>query len=145
MNMSELQDMWDADCQIDDLHLGESSTTTPKLHAKYIRLLVEVKLKLSKTKLDYNTLRQTKFRYYRGELPREELSELGWDQWQGVKPLKSELDEFLVGDTDLNNTNIKIEYLNTMIYTIESILTALRNRNWDIRNAIQCKQFQAGG
>ena len=145
MNMSELQDMWDADCQIDDLHLGESSTTTPKLHAKYIRLLVEVKLNLSKTKLDYNTLRQTKFRYYRGELPREELSELGWDQWQGVKPLKSELDEFLVGDTDLNNTNIKIEYLNTMIYTIESILTALRNRNWDIRNAIAYKQFQAGG
>ena len=145
MNMSELQDMWDADCQIDDLHLGESSTTTPKLHAKYIRLLVEVKLKLAKTRQNYNTLRQTKFRYYRGELPREELSELGWDQWQGVKPLKSELDEFLVGDTDLNNTNIKIEYLNTMIYTIESILTALRNRNWDIRNAIAYKQFQAGG
>jgi hypothetical protein len=107
--------------------------------------MTDVKLKLAKTKLDYNTLRQTKFRYYRGELPREELVELGWDQWQGVKPLKSELDEFLVGDTDLNNTNIKIEYLNTMIYTIESILTALRNRNWDIRNAIAYKQFQAGG
>ena len=145
MNITEIQDMWDVDCQIDDLHLGESSTTTPKLHAKYIRLLVEVKLKLAKTKLDYNTLRQTKFRYYRGELSREELVDRGWDQWQGVKPLKSELDEFLTGDTDLNNTNIKIDYLNTMMYLLESILTTIKGRDWSIRNAIQWKQFQAGG
>jgi hypothetical protein len=145
MNMTDLLALWDTDCQIDELHLDKASLNTPQLHSKYLRLMTEVKLKLAKTKLDYNTLRQTKFRYYRGELPREELSELGWEQWQGVKPLKSELDEFLVGDTDLNNTNIKIEYLNTMIYTIESILTALRNRNWDIRNAIAYKQFQAGG
>ena len=144
MNITEIQDMWDIDCQIDDFHLGESSTTTPKLHAKYVRLLVEVKLKLAKTKLDYNTLRQTKFRYYRGELPREELVDRGWDQWQGIKPLKSELDEFLTGDTDLNNTHIKIEYLNTMLYLLESILTTIKGRDWSIRNAIQWKQFLAG-
>jgi hypothetical protein len=29
-------------------------------------------------KADYNTLRQAKFRYYRGEMPREELQGLGW-------------------------------------------------------------------
>jgi len=84
MNINELQDMWEADCVIDDNYLGEQATSSPKLHAKYLRLLVNAKLKHTKMKSDYNILRKNKFRYYRGELSREELTELGWPQWQGV-------------------------------------------------------------
>ena len=75
MKLDEIQNMWDVDCNIDDNYLGESATITPKLHSKYIRLVVEAKLKLSKLNADYNTLRKTKFRYYRGEMTRTELSE----------------------------------------------------------------------
>jgi hypothetical protein len=42
MNIEELQDMWDVDSAIDDNYLGEASTTTPKLHAKYIKILIRV-------------------------------------------------------------------------------------------------------
>ena len=69
--------MWEADCVIDDNYLGEQATSSPKLHAKYLRLLVNAKLKHTKMKSEYNILRKNKFRYYRGELSREELTELG--------------------------------------------------------------------
>ena len=121
MNIEQLQDMWEADCEIDDNYLGEHATKTPKLHAKYIKLLVGVKLKHTKLQSDYNMLRKSKFRYYRGELSRDELADNGWLQWQGVKPLKNEMDEFLTGDTDLNTMKVKIEYLETMIYLLERI------------------------
>ena len=144
MNIDQLQEMWEADCQIDDNYLGENSTATPKLHAKYIKLLVQVKLKHTKLNSEYNILRKNKFRYYRGELSREELNELDWVQWQGVKPLKNEMDEFLSGDSDLNIIKIKIDYLETMIYFLESILGQIKARDWQIKTAVEWKKFLAG-
>lgn len=144
MNIEQIQDMWEADAEIDDNYLGEHATKTPKLHAKYIKLLVGVKLKHTKLSSDYNMLRKAKFRYYRGELSREELTDLGWSQWQGVKPLKNEMDEFLQGDTELNTLRVKIDYLETMIYLLESILTQIKARDWQLKSAITWKQFLAG-
>jgi hypothetical protein len=144
MTLEELQNTWDIDCQIDDNYLGEHSTSTPKLHAKYLRLLVQVKLKHTKLSSDYNILRKTKFRYYRGELTRDELTELNWPQWQGVKPLKNEMDEFLAGDSDLNTLRIKIDYLETMIYFLESVMGQIKARDWQIKTHVEWKRFLAG-
>lgn len=144
MKIDEIQVMWEEDCGINDNYLGEAATLTPKLHSKYIKLLIEAKLKLSKYNVDYNTLRKLKFRYYRGEMSRQELAELQWEQWQGVKPLKNEMDEILTGDTDLNAIHIKIEYLNSMIYLLESILGQIRSRDFQIKNGIEWKKFLAG-
>ena len=144
MNLEQMQELWDADCQIDDNYLGEQSTATPKLHAKYIKLLVNIKLKHTKLQSDYNMLRKAKFRYYRGELARDELEQLGWPQWQGIKPLKNEMDEFLTGDTDLNTMRVKIDYLETMIYFLESVLSQIKARDWQIKTAVTWKMFLAG-
>jgi hypothetical protein len=144
MNMNDLNEMWQSDCTIDDDHLDRESIKTPNLHAKYLRILMEHKLKLSALQLEYKTLRQRKFRYYRGEMPREELVEYGWNQWQGTKPLKNEMDEFLEGDTDLNKINVKCEYIKHVIDAIESIMQQIKGRDWNIRNAITWKQFISG-
>jgi hypothetical protein len=69
---------------------------------------------------------------------------LGWVQWQGVKPLKNEMDEFLQGDTDLNTMRVKIDYLETMIYLLESILTQIKARDWQLKSGIEWKRFLAG-
>jgi hypothetical protein len=144
MNIEQLQEEWDKDCEIDDNYLGEHATKTPKLHAKYIRFLVNVKLKHTKLQSDYNLLRKNKFRYYRGELSREELQALDWVQWQGIKPLKNEMDEFLSGDSDLNTLRVKIDYLETMIYFLESVLGQIKSRDWTIKTAVEWKKFLAG-
>ncbi len=144
MNIEQLQDTWDKDCEIDDNYLGEHATKTPKLHAKYIKILVGVKLKYTKLQSEYNLLRKSKFRYYRGELSRDELTEYGWEQWQGVKPMKNEMDEFLTGDSDLNTLEVKIKYLETMIYLLESILGQIKARDWQLKTAVEWKKFLAG-
>ena len=144
MTLDEIQNEWEKDAEIDDNYLGENSTKTPKLHSKYLRLLIGAKLKHTKLQSDYNQLRKNKFRYFRGEMSRDELTHNGWEQWQGVKPLKNEMDEFLTGDSDLNTMKIKIEYLETMIYLLESILGQLKARDWQIKTAVEWKRFLAG-
>lgn len=144
MTLDEIQEMWEADSEIDDNHLGEASTSSAKLHSKYLKLLIDAKLKLAKVKNDYNTQRQNRFRYYRGEMSREELKNNNWDQYQGLKPLKNEMDEILKGDTELSKIELRIEYLNTMVYALESIMTSIRGRDWAVKNGIEWKKFLAG-
>lgn len=145
MTLDELHDLWDEDCKINEDHLDRESVRTPNLHAKYLRFLIQHKMKIAALHAEYNTLRQKKFRFYRGEMPQAELTDLKWSQWQGNKPLKNEMDEFLQGDPDLNKINIKCEYIKGMIEALEAILGQIKSRDWQIRNAIQWKQFVAGG
>lgn len=144
MKLDDVLVMWEADSVIDDNHLGESSTATAKLHSKYLKLLIETKLKKSKLDIDYNNLRKLKFRYYRGELTRAELAELGWEQWQYNKPLKAEMDEFLKGDDDLAKIQARVEYIDTMIYALESIMQQIKQRDFQLSNGIKWKQFLSG-
>jgi len=144
MTLDELHDLWDQDCNINDDHLDRESVKTPNLHAKYIRFLIQHKMKLAALHTEYKLMRQRKFRYYRGEMGKQELEDLSWNQWQGNKPLKNEMDEFLEGDSELNKITIKCEYIKGMIEALESILGQIKARDWQIRNAIQWKQFIAG-
>lgn len=144
MKLDDVLVMWEADSVIDDNHLGEASTATAKLHAKYVKILIEAKLRKSKLDIDYNNLRKLKFRYYRGELTRNELADLGWEQWQYNKPLKAEMDEFLKGDEDLAKIQARIEYIDTMIYALESIMQQIKQRDFQLSNGIKWKQFLAG-
>ena len=144
MTIDEIYEMWAIDSNIDENFLGETTIATPKLHAKYVKMLVNTKLKHTKYQSDYNIVRKNKFRYYRGELSRQELQDFGWEQWQGVKPLKNEMDEFLKGDSDLNTLQIKIDYLESMIYLLESILGQIKARDWQIKTAVEWKKFLAG-
>ena len=145
MTLEELHDLWDADCKIDSDHLDRESIRTPNLHSKYLRFLIQHKMKLAALETDYKLLRQKKFRYYRGEMPKDELKERGWDQWQGIKPLKNEMEEFLGGDSDLNKIDLKISYIKVMVEALESILKQIGARDWQIRNAVEYKKFIAGG
>lgn len=144
MKLTELQDMWSDDCKINDLNLGQESVRTPVLHSKYLNLLSSNRLNLRKAESDYLNMRRLKYRYYRGEMARDELEEMNWEQWQGNKPLKNEMDEFLQVDPDLVKLSDKVEYYKTVLYQLEQIIRSLNSRTWDIKNAIEWSKFTNG-
>lgn len=144
MKLTELQEEWKKDCRIDETNLGRAASQTPQLHAKYLNLLTSAKLQQRKAESDYLKLRRVKYRYFRGELTRQELSDLGWEQYQGVKPIKNEMDEFLSTDEDLITSQDKLEYLRTVLFQLESILKSLNSRTWDIKNSIEWTKFTNG-
>ena len=144
MKLSEIQDEWIKDSSIDELNLGRESTRVPVLHSKYLVQLSKVKLQHRKAESDYYSTRRLKYRYYRGEMTKEELTVLEWSQFQGNKPLKNEMDEFLTVDYDLVLYQDKIEYFKTVMYQLEQIIRSLNSRTWDIKNAIEWNKFTNG-
>lgn len=144
MKLSELQELWAEDSSIDETNLGKESTRVPTLHAKYLNFLSSTRLNLRKAESDYYNSRRKKYRYYRGEMTKQELEEEGWSQWQGNKPLKNEMDEFLQCDEDLIALQDKVEYFKTVIQHLEQILRSINSRTWDIKTAVEWAKFTNG-
>ena len=144
MKLTDLQNLWAEDCKIDETNLGHESARPPTLHSKYLNFLSSTRLNLRKAESDYLNLRRKKYKYFRGEMTQLELSDEGWDQWQGNKPLKNEMDEFLQVDADLIILQDKIEYLKTIMYQLEQIIRSLNSRTWDIKNSIEWTKFTNG-
>ena len=144
MKLSDLQDSWSEDCKINEMELGKESARTPNLHAKYLNYLSSTRINLRKAESDYYNIRRLKYRYYRGELTQAELEENNWDQYQGNKPLKNEMDEFLICDAELLKLQDKVEYFKTVSYQLEQIIRSLNSRTWDIKNCIEWNKFTNG-
>ena len=144
MKLSEIQQDWSVDSKINEFELGREAIKVPMLHSKYLTILSNTKLQLRKSESDYYKLRQLKFRYYRGELTQKELEDNEWNQWQGNKPLKNEMDEFLQCDADLIILQDKVEYFKTVIFTLEQILRSINSRTWDIKTAVEYLKFTNG-
>lgn len=144
MKLTDIQEEWVKDSSIDETNLGRESIRVPTLHAKYLTYLSKVKLQLRKAESDYYNTRRLKYRYYRGEMSREELATLEWEQFQGNKPLKNEMDEFLQCDSDLIELQDKVEYFKTVIFTLEQVLRSINSRTWDIKTAVEWTKFTNG-
>lgn len=144
MKLDDLKKEWEKDSEIDETKLSQESLSTPRLHSKYLGILMDTKQKLIRKKYDYTQLKLLKIRYYKGELTKAELEEYGWDQWQYNKPLKSEMNDILEGDEDLITEKLKLEYLEAVVYFLESVLGSIKNRGFDIKNAITWNQYISG-
>ena len=54
------------------------------------------------------------------------------------------MQKYLDADEKLSSTSLKIEYYETMLNYLESILKQVSNRTYQIKNAIEVMKFQAG-
>jgi len=144
ITLDELQTEWKNDCKIDQLNLGAESTKTPELHSKYLNHLTTFKLQLRKNLSQKYSLKHIKRKYFRGELSKEELTRLGWEQYLGIAPLNNQMDDFLDSDPDIIKLDDRIEYTQACLYQCESIMKSLNSRTWDIKNAIEWTKFTNG-
>jgi hypothetical protein len=144
MKLSELTEEWTKDAPINATNLGHEAARVPILHAKYITVLSKTKLQLRKAESDYLNTRRLKYKYFRGEMTKQELEDENWSQYQGNKPLKNEMDEFLQVDPDLIILQDKIEYFKTVMFQLEQIIRSLNSRTWDIKNSIEWTKFTNG-
>lgn len=143
-HLETLKDEWEKDCQIDRDNLDEASIRTANLHQKYLNILTDYKLRLFKLEKEYLEMKGIRSRYYNGQLTKEELQQYKWQQYQYKTPLKSELERLLETDDNLLNILDRESYIKICFEYTEEILKSLRERNWQIRNAIEFIKFQAG-
>jgi hypothetical protein len=144
--LEEVLETWAEDSQLPRNDLDEASRTTPKLHAKYLTLLSQTKLRLKKAEMDQKSLLRLKWEWYNGKMPEERIKELGWtfDPLNGLKIMKGDMDYYYDSDKEIQESELKIQYLNTLIDTLKEIVQNLNWRHQTIGNMIKWKQFEAG-
>ena len=144
--LSDIQEMWKKDCQIDDIELDASSLQVPILHAKYSEILSNQKLIQIRYEQQLKTLQKNKWLWYTGKLSQEEIQEKNWDYdpFNGLTILKSDYDKFFGADRDIQKAIEKMEYCKVVVEYLQDIVSQLTWRHQTIKNIIEWRRFMAG-
>jgi len=54
------------------------------------------------------------------------------------------MQKYMDADNKLSNSSLKIDYYDTILVYLESILKVIQNRTFQIKNAIEFMKFNAG-
>ena len=140
MDLEELQILAEKDLKINDTELDLESLKTPQLHNKYLKHLNKFKLLLSKSQIDYYTMRKEKWEYYTGKAPAKVYAEKPFN----LKILKTDIDKYMESDDELVKLKSKVEYIQTVIDFLDSTIKQISNRGFQIKNAIDWRKFTSG-
>lgn len=141
IDLETIQKMWEKDSKIDPDNLHTESLNIPSLHAKYFDLYNNIILLKKKAEQQRKNIRHERYEYYSGKADPEVYQE---DPFPKKIRDKDTMQKYLDADDKLMNINLKIDYYETLINYIESILKQVFNRTYQIKNAIEFIKFQAG-
>jgi len=147
INIDEVIKQWEEDSKIDKFKLDDTTVKCAALHAKYLEMFSDSKLRLKDAELKFAELKKNKWLWFHGKLSKQEMDRLGWpyDPFGGnVKPLKSDLDIFYDSDPDIIKVKARIDYLNTALEVLKEILDTIRWRHQSIKNTIDFLRFTSG-
>lgn len=145
MKIEDISREWAVDCQIDRNNLQVETLRSSNLHQKYLEMFMSCKQKLMRYAAEYEKMKDLRSRYYQGTLSKDELDERGWVQYQGLKPLKTDMQVKLDGDSELQLIKLKVQYVEAMHTQLEMILNQIKGRDWAIKNHIELLKFMDGG
>jgi hypothetical protein len=144
MNLSELKNKWAQDCIIDEHDLSGAALRTSNLHSQYINEAINVKLQLVKLQMELAQLQVLRGRYFRGEMTSAELAEKDWPQWQ-YKTLRADIVSMITASPDVERLLARIEYLHIIGWFLDSVLSEIKARSFNIRNAVEFIKWRSGG
>jgi len=140
MNIDEIQTLWEEDSKLDPDNLHTESIKIPSLHSKYYKIYNNILLLKKMEENKFKILKKEKWLYYTGKADPEVYKENPFDH----KVLKPDIDKYMDADEEIIKSVSKIEYFQTMLNYLDSILKTILNRTYQIKNAIEFMRFTAG-
>ena len=141
ITLEKLQEMWEKDSKINPDELHTESLNIPSLHAKYFELYNTIFLLRKKAEQQRKNIRHERYEYFSGKSDPEVYIENPFPK--KIRD-KDTMTKYLDADEELSNSSLKIEYYDTMLTYLESILKVIQNRTYQIKNAIEFMRFNAG-
>ena len=141
IDLDKLQGMWEKDSKIDNDNLHTESLNIPCLHAKYFDLYNTIFLMRKKAEQQRKNIRHERYEYFSGKADPEVYVEHPFPK--KIRD-KDTMQKYLDSDESLSSVSLKIDYYDTILNYIESILKVIQNRTYQIKNAVEFMKFQAG-
>jgi hypothetical protein len=140
-DLDTIQKMWEEDCKIDPDNLHTESLNIASLHAKYFDIYNNIVLLKKKAEQQRKNIRHDRYEYYTGKSDPDVYVENPFPK--KIRD-KETLQKYLDADEKLSQVCLKLDYYDTMLNYIESILKMIQNRTFQIKNAIEFVKFTAG-
>ena len=140
MDLATINSMWEKDSVIDQVLLDEASIRIPQLHQKYLTLLTEYTLLLKKKRQDLKRLEHSKYLYFSGKA----LPEAYEDKPFHYKVMKNEVPDWVRADEEIQKVELKIDYYEVVIKTLEEVLKQVHQMSYNIKNSIEWRRFVNG-
>ena len=140
-DLDTIQDMWEKDAKIDRDNLHDESLNIPSLHAKYFQIYNTIFLLRKKAEQQRKNIRHERYEYFSGKADPDVYVQNPFPK--KIRD-KDTMTKYLDADEKLSNSSLKIEYYDTMLTYLESILKVIQNRTYQIKNAIEFMRFNAG-
>lgn len=141
IDLDTIQKMWEQDSKIDIDNLHTESLNIPILHSKYFDLYNTINLLRKKAEQQKKKIRHERYEYFTGKADPEVYLENPFPK--KIRD-KETLQGYLDSDEKLSQVALKIEYYDTMLSYIDSILKMISNRTYQIKNSIDFLRFQSG-
>lgn len=139
--IEEIISSWREDCKLDDTELDTEALRIPNLHAKYLKMLAEHRVKLRALRIKQKQLSQTLYDYYKGDLNNpEDLAAIKREPWPKTV-LKQDMPMYVDSDEDMVKMNSKIAMQEEIVGVCEEILKSINNRGFQIKNAIDWRRL----
>ena len=140
-DLDTIQEMWEKDAKIDRDNLHDESLNIPALHAKYFQIYNTIFLLRKKAEQQRKNIRHERYEYFSGKADPDVYIQNPFPK--KIRD-KDTMTKYLDADEKLSNASLKIEYYDTMLTYLESILKVIQNRTYQIKNAIEFMRFNAG-
>ena len=140
-DLETIQEMWEKDAKIDRDNLHDESLNIPSLHAKYFQIYNTIFLLRKKAEQQRKNIRHERYEYISGKADPDVYIQNPFPK--KIRD-KDTMTKYLDADEKLSNASLKIEYYDTMLTYLESILKVIQNRTYQIKNAIEFMRFNAG-
>ena len=140
-DLEKIQEMWEKDSKIDPDNLHTESLNIPSLHAKYHDIFNNLYLLRKKAEQQRKNIRHERYEYYSGKADPDVYIENPFPK--KIRD-KDTMQKYLDADERLQQINLKIDYYETIMSYLESILKQISNRTYQIKNAIEWSKFVSG-
>ena len=140
-DLETIQEMWEKDAKIDRDNLHDESLNIPSLHAKYFQIYNTIFLLRKKAEQQRKNIRHERYEYFSGKAHPDVYIQNPFPK--KIRD-KHTMTKNLDADEKLSNSSLKIEYYDTMLVYLESILKVIQNRTYQIKNAIEFMRFNSG-
>ena len=141
IDLDDLQKMWEKDSIIDKDNLHDESLNIPCLHAKYFDIYNKILLLRKRAEQQRKNIRHERYEYFSGKSDPEVYQDNPFPK--KIRD-KDTMQKYLDADEKLSTSSLKIEYYDTMLVYLESILKVIQNRTYQIKNAIEFMRFNSG-
>ena len=137
MKLEDIMKEWEDDAPIDSHNLDGESLKIPNLHAKYMEMYTKEKRTLREFKRRWKVVFQQRWEAV--------IAKDGRPPDHNIRISKSEMEKHYVGaDSELQEFERLLNEQEDKVDFLSGVLDNIKNRNWQIKNAIDWSKFQTG-